>query len=355
VHASAGCCRCVFNENFDFYSKNADGTRTTSRWKRCVGYTNQALGEVVGQIYVDQTFGAEGKERTLHVEHSKSARADIQSVPWMGDDTKSAGAGEAEAISNRIGYTDKWPTIRRFRSYAGMPSQFAARRIKTTCRGVGQIGKPLDKRDAVSAHDDQRYLRPDPEQRYVSGGILQPPFYDNKADDALNFAPLARHWSQLTHGFDDEGSQFDADGNLRDWWSRATRSNSERTSCIKDEYANFVAVDDVKLNGNSRWREHGDNGGLRIAYMALLNTFAGKEPCRSTSHAEQRFFLDGPTPGAGTAPTPSSACWQRRSALTEQVSVNERVEYAGIPEAYHCAATRRWSQKGAGLVAVVGR
>jgi endothelin-converting enzyme/putative endopeptidase len=126
-------------------------------------------------------------------------------------------------------------------------------------------------------------------------GILQPPFYDNQADDAMNFGGIgAVIGHELTHGFDDEGSQFDADGNLRDWWTATDKKQfEERTGCIKDQYGSFVAVDDLKLNGKLTLGENtADNGGMRIAYMALLSALAGKEPPPVDGlTAKQRFFL----------------------------------------------------------------
>jgi len=163
-------------------------------------------------------------------------------------------------------------------------------------RRLNKIGKPLDKRDwpyppmTVNASYN-------PTQNNITfpAGILQPPFYDNQADDAMNFGGIgAVIGHELTHGFDDQGSQFDADGNLRNWWTADDKKNfDERTSCIRDEYAGFVAVDDLKLNGKLTLGENtADNGGLRLAYMALLSTLAGKEPAPIDGlTAEQRFFL----------------------------------------------------------------
>jgi endothelin-converting enzyme/putative endopeptidase len=351
VHASAAMLPAAFvNENFDFYSKTLTGTKELRpRWKRCVGYTNQALGEVVGQIYVDQTFGAEGKERTLAMVGAleKALGADIQSVPWMGDDTKAQALVKLKAISNRIGYTDKWRDYSALQIVRGDAFGNSQRANQNDMqRRLDKIGKPLDKREwpyppmTINATYD-------PTQNNVTfpAGILQPPFYDNKADDALNFGAIgAVIGHELTHGFDDEGSQFDADGNLRDWWSASDKKQfEERTSCIKDEYANFVAVDDVKLNGKLTLGENtADNGGLRIAYMALLNTFAGKEPVPIDGlTAEQRFFLGWANAWCGNR----TDAIERMLATVDPHSPNRyRVNgtVSNMPEfreAYHCAAT----------------
>ena len=163
-------------------------------------------------------------------------------------------------------------------------------------RRLNKIGKPLDKRDwpyppmTVNAS-----YNPLENNITFPAEILQPPFYDNQADDAMNFGAIGAVIGQeLTHGFDDQGSQFDADGNLRDGWRTSDKKQfEERTSCIKDQCASFVAVDDLKLNGELALGENtADNGGMRIAYVALLNTFAGKEPGPIDGlAAEQRFFL----------------------------------------------------------------
>jgi putative endopeptidase len=351
VHASVPYLPAAFvNENFDFFGKTLQGTKELRpRWKRCVGYANNDLGEVIGQVYVQQTFGAEGKERALAMVGAleKALGEDIQSVAWMGPDTKAQALVKLHAITNRIGYPDKWrdySTLQIERGDALGNSQRASQndlqyRLK-------KIGTPLDKRDwpyppmTVNATYD-------PTQNNITfpAGILQPPFYDNRADDALNFGGIGGVIGhELTHGFDDQGSQFDADGNLRDWWTASDKKQfEERTSCIKDQYGSFIAVDNLKLNGKLTLGENtADNGGLRIAYMALLNTFAGKEPATIDGlTAEQRFFL-------GWA---NVWCESRTDAVSRMLvtvdphspgrnRVNGTV--SNMPEfraAYHCAAT----------------
>ncbi|HKC00640.1 MAG TPA: M13 family metallopeptidase [Terriglobales bacterium] len=351
VHATAPTLPAAFvNENFDFFGRTMQGTKELRpRWKRCVAYTNEDMGELVGQIYVQQTFGAEGKERTLAMVGAleKSLGEDIKSVSWMGADTKAQALVKLQAITNRIGYPDKWrdySTLQIVRGDAFGNSQRANQH--DVQRRLNKIGKPLDKRDwpyppmTVNAS-----YNPNQNNITFPAGILQPPFYDNQADDAMNFGGIgAVIGHELTHGFDDQGSQFDADGNLRNWWTANDKKQfEERTSCIKDQYANFVAVDDLKLNGKLTLGENtADNGGLRIAYMAMLNTFAGKEPVAVDGlSAEQRFFL-------GWA---NVWCQNRTDALARMlVTVDphspskDRVNgtVSNMPEfreAYHCPAT----------------
>ncbi len=351
VHASVQVLPMAFvNENFDFFGKTLQGTKELRpRWKRCVGYTNNDLGEAVGQIYVQQTFGAEGKERTLAMVGAleKALGEDIKSVPWMGAETKAQALVKLRAITNRIGYTDKWRDYSALQIVRGdaLGNSQRANQNELQYR-LHKIGTALDKREwpyppmTVNATYD-------PTQNNITfpAGILQPPFYDTHADDAMNFGGIgAVIGHELTHGFDDEGSQFDGDGNLRDWWTADDKKQFEaRTGCIRDQYANFVAVDDLKLNGKLTLGENAaDNGGMRIAYMALLNTFAGKEPAPIDGlSAEQRFFL-------GWA---NVWCQNMTDAMTRMLvtidphsppryRVNGTV--SNMPEfreAYHCAAT----------------
>jgi len=301
VHANAQLLPAAFvDENFEFFGKTLTGAKELRpRWKRCVGYANGDLGDAVGQIYVQQTFGAEGKERTLAMVGAleKALGNDIRSVPWMGPDTKAQALVKLQAITNRIGYTDKWRDYSALQILRGDALGNSQRANQNDLqRRLNKIGTPLDKRDwPYPPMTVNATYNPLENNITFPAGILQPPFYDNQADDALNFGGIgAVIGHELTHGFDDQGSQFDADGNLRDWWTASDKKQfQERTSCIKDQYANFVAVDDLKLNGKLTLGENtADNGGLRIAYMALLATFAGKEPAPIDGFsAEQRFFL----------------------------------------------------------------
>jgi putative endopeptidase len=351
VHAGVALLPTAFvNENFDFFSKTMRGTKELRpRWKRCVAYTNNDLGDLVGQIYVQHTFGAEGKERTLAMVGAleKSLGEDIKNVPWMGADTKAQALVKLQAITNRIGYADKWRDYSALQIVRGDALGNSQRSNQNDMqRRLNKIGKPLDKRDwpyppmTVNAS-----YNPLENNITFPAGILQPPFYDNQADDAMNFGGIgAVIGHELTHGFDDQGSQFDADGNLRDWWTANDKKQfEERTGCVKDQYASFVAVDDVKLNGKLTLGENtADNGGLRIAYMAMLNTFAGKEPAPIDGlSAKQRFFLGW-----------ANAWCQNRTDAYARMLVNLDPHSPGknrvngtvsnmseFKEAYHCAAT----------------
>src|SRR5262249_20105640 len=301
VHANAPMLPTAFvDENFNFFSKALQGTKELApRWKRCVRATNGDLGEAVGQKYVEATFGPEGKQRTLAMVNAleKSLSEDIQGLPWMGPDTKKQALVKLQAITNRIGYPNKWrdySTLNIVRGDALGNSQRS--NIFEFQRQLNKIGKPVDKNDwpyppaTVNASYNSTL-----NNITFPAGILQPPFYDNKADDAMNLGGIgAVIGHELTHGFDDQGRKFDPQGNLRDWWTAQDGKEFEkRASCVADQYSSFTAVDDVKGNRKLAPGETtADNGGMRIAYMALMSVLAGKEPAPIDGlTAQQRFFL----------------------------------------------------------------
>jgi predicted metalloendopeptidase len=289
-------------ENFSFYSKYLNGTKEMlPRWKRCVQLTDFQLGEALGQPYVQQTFGADGKERMLKLVDAleKSLAADIQDLPWMTPETKKQAAVKLNAITNKIGYPDKWKdygtvTIKR----GDLVGNFRQVRGFEVRRAYGKIGKPLDKKEwGMSPPTVNAYYSPSNNDINFPAGILQPPFFDKDSDDAVNFGGIGvviGH--ELTHGFDDQGSKFDANGNLTNWWTDADRTEfDKRTGCVADEYSSFVAVDDVHLDGKLTLGENtADNGGLRISLMALRKAMAedaAKAKTKDGFTPEQRFFL----------------------------------------------------------------
>ena len=301
LHGSATVLPAKFvNENFDFFSKTLVGTKELSpRWKRCVNYTNGDLGEAVGQKYVDLTFGAGGKERTLKMVNAieKALGEDIETLSWMSPETRKQAQVKLKAITNRIGYPDKWRDYSSLKIVRGdaLGNSLRANEFDFQ-RELNKIGKPVDKNDwPYPPMTINASYNPQLNNITFPAGILQPPFYDNKVDDAMNFGGIgAVIGHELTHGFDDQGSQFDAEGNLRNWWTEQDKKEfDQRTSCVADQYSSYTAVDDVKLNGRLTLGENtADNGGLRIAYMALMNTLGGKDPAPIDGlTAKQRFFL----------------------------------------------------------------
>jgi endothelin-converting enzyme/putative endopeptidase len=301
LHANAAMLSSAFvNENFEFFSKTLQGTKELPpRWKRCVRAATGDLGEALGQKYVEATFGAEGKARTLKMVNDLETALgqDIKTLPWMGEETKKQALEKLKAITNRIGYPDKWRDYSPLKIVRGDALGNSLRSNTFAFQhDLNKVGKPIDKGDwpyppmTVNASYN-------PLQNNITfpAGILQPPFFDNKADDAMNYGAIgAAIGHELTHGFDDEGSKFDLNGNLQNWWTDKDKQEFEkRTSCVKDQYAGYNALPEVKLNGKLTLGENtADNGGLRIAYMALLNSFAGKDPAPIDGFsAKQRFFL----------------------------------------------------------------
>ncbi|MGB8128353.1 MAG: M13 family metallopeptidase [Candidatus Angelobacter sp.] len=289
-------------ENFAFYGQYLNGQKELQpRWKRCVQMTDSLLGEALGQPYVDATFGPDGKQRMLKMVNAleESLGQDIQGLDWMTPETKKQALVKLHAITNKIGYPDTWrdySSVKIVRGdLAGDAQRARAFEIK---RNLNKIGKPLDKKEwGMTPPTVNAYYSPSNNDINFPAGILQPPFFDKDADDAVNFGGIGvviGH--ELTHGFDDQGSKFDAEGNLKNWWTQADRDEfDKRTSCIADEYSSFVAVDDVHLNGRLTLGENtADNGGLRIALAALHKDMEMNPKVAATKDGftpEQRFFL----------------------------------------------------------------
>ncbi|HET9182234.1 MAG TPA: M13 family metallopeptidase [Candidatus Angelobacter sp.] len=290
------------NANFDFFGKYLSGQKELQpRWKRCVQTTDRLLGEALGQPYVDETFGPQGKERMLKMVQALEAALgdDIQNVDWMTPETKTKAEQKLKAISNKIGYPDKWRDYSTVKITRGdLVGDVQRARGFEVHRNWNKIGKPLDKKEwGMSPPTVNAYYSPPNNDINFPAGILQPPFFDKNADPAVNFGGIGvviGH--ELTHGFDDQGSKFDAQGNFNNWWTEADRKEfDKRTGCIADEYSQFVPVDDVHLNGRLTLGENtADNGGIHIALMALRKRIA-QDPTLEKSIAgftpEQRFFI----------------------------------------------------------------
>ena len=271
------------------------------RWKRCVDATDQALGEALGQKYVDITFGADGKQRMLKMVKSleKSLDQDIRGLPWMSEDTKKQAKLKLDAIRNKIGYPDVWRDYSSLMVERGdLIGNFLRANEFESKRQIAKISKPLDRKEwGMTPPTVNAYYSGSRNEIVFPAGILQPPFFDKSMDDAINFGGIGLVIGhELTHGFDDQGRKFDPQGNLRDWWTEQDGKEFEkRASCVADEYGNFVAIDDLKLNGKLTLGENtADNGGARIALMALREMLgeSGRHGEKIDSYTpEQRFFL----------------------------------------------------------------
>lgn len=290
------------DEDFNFYGKTLQGTKELQqRWKRCVAAADGDLGEALGQVFVEKYYPPEAKARTLKMVNQLEAALhhDISELPWMSDTTKKQALVKLAAIQNKIGYPAKWRDYSALKIERGdaLGNSLRANAFEIH-RQLAKIGKPLDKREwQMTPPTVNAYYDPTENDINFPAGILQPPFYDFKADDALNFGGMgAVIGHELTHGFDDQGALFDPEGNLKNWWtSEDEKAFKERTQCIVDEYDQFVAVDDVHVRGKLTLGENtADNGGLRIAHMALMKSLAdsGKQSEKIDGFTpEQRLFL----------------------------------------------------------------
>jgi putative endopeptidase len=273
------------------------------RWKRCVQLTDDSLGEALGQKYVELTFGADGKQRMLKMVDAleTSLDQDIQGLSWMTGDTKKQAKLKLEAIRNKIGYPDAW---RDYSSLTVVRGDLLGNYVRAnefeSKRQIAKIGKPLDRKEwGMTPPTVNAYYSGNYNEIVFPAGILQPPFFDKNMDDAVNFGGIGLVIGhELTHGFDDRGRKYDPQGNLRDWWTAEDAKEFEkRVSCIADEYSNFVAVDDLKLNGRLTLGENtADNGGARVALMALEHMIAEDKTGKAAEKVdgytpEQRFFL----------------------------------------------------------------
>ena len=290
----------IYDENFDFFGRTLTGAKEPRpRWKRCVQYTDESLGEALGRYYVDETFGAEGKARMLTMVNALEAslEKDIQGLDWMTADTKKQALVKLHAVTNKIGYPDKWRDYSAVRIVRGdfLGNHTRAYAVEFA-RDLGKIGKGVDKSEWLMTPPTlNAYYHPVMNNINFPAGILQPPFFDRANDDATNFGAIgAVIGHELTHGFDDQGRHFDAEGNLRDWWTEADSKEFEsRASCVADEYGKFEAIPGVKLNGRLTLGENtADNGGVRIARMALMQTVGSTPPPPVDGLTmDQRFFI----------------------------------------------------------------
>jgi predicted metalloendopeptidase len=289
--------------NFKMEQALTGQTEIKPRWKRCVAAVDNELGEALGQRYVEKTFPPQSKERMLKMVQAleKSLAEDIQNLPWMSDETKKQALIKLSAIQNKIGYPDKWRDYSSLKIVRGdLMGNFLRGNQFESHRDINKIGKPLDRTEwGMTPPTVNAYYSPPRNEIVFPAGILQPPFFDETADDATNFGSIGvviGH--ELTHGFDDQGRKYDPQGNLRDWWTpEDAKKFEERASCVANEYSGFTAIDDLKLNGRLTLGENtADNGGARISLVALHHDIendktgeAGKTIDGYTP--EQRFYL----------------------------------------------------------------
>ena len=293
-------------EDFAFNRAYLTGAREMEpRWKRCSSATDRALGEALGRIYVEKTFGKDGKARmkVMIDALTEALREDIEELPWMTAETKKKALTKLAAFSrNKVGYPDVWKdytsVVVKRDDYLGNSRRA---RMFEDRRNLERIGKDTDKTQwGMTPPTVNAYYSPNNNDIVFPAGILQPPFFDRDMDDAINFGGIGvviGH--EYTHGFDDQGSKFGPDGNLENWWTPDDlKAFNERTDCVAKQYDGYVALPDAKngdvhLNGRLTLGENtADNGGLHVAYNALQKTLAGKPRNLIDGFTEeQRFFL----------------------------------------------------------------
>jgi putative endopeptidase len=288
-------------EDFAFNGKELRGTKEIlPRWKRCVTATDRNLGEALGQVYVEKYFPPEAKAHALEMVHNLTAalRADLPTLSWMGAATRQAAVAKLQAFGVKIGYTDKWRDYSALKIERGdyMQNELRTAHFEFQ-RQLNKIGKPVDKTEwGMTPPTVNAYYRSSMNEIVFPAGILQPPFYDPKADDSVNYGGMgAVIGHEITHGFDDQGSKFDAQGNLKDWWSADDLKNFQgRAKCVSDQFDGYVVDGDLHENGKLVLGESiADLGGLTIAYSAYEKSLEGKPrpPEKDGFTAEQRFFL----------------------------------------------------------------
>jgi putative endopeptidase len=298
--ASPYLSKAFVDQDFDFYSRTLRGTQELRpRWKRVMDSINDNLGEALGERFVARAFPPESKAKAAElVENLRTAlKARLQSLEWMGDETKQKALAKLAAFLPKIGYPDRW------RDYSKLSiaheSYFANVAAAGAFRAAYQrekIGKPADRGEwQINPQEVNAYYNPLINEIVFPAAILQPPFFDPKADDALNYGAIgAVIGHEMLHGFDDQGSKFDAQGNLSGWWDAEDRKRFEaRTAKLVQQFGSYLAIGDLHVNGELTLGENiGDFGGLLVAYDALQLARADREePKHDGFTQDQRFFL----------------------------------------------------------------
>ncbi len=350
VHADAAFLSSAFvNENFAFYGKILRGQEELKpRWKRCTENVDDDLGEALGQVYVEKYFSPEAKQDAVKMvkEIEDAMQQDINTLPWMSAATKEQALVKLRAMANKIGYPDKWRDYSKLEIVRGDELGNVERaRVFEFNRQLAKIGKPVDRGEwEMTPPTVNAYYDPQMNDINFPAGVLQPPAFDPDSDAAPNYGDTGGTIGhELTHGFDDEGRQFDAQGNLRDWWTEEDgKEFVKRASCISNQYSNYVIIDDIKINGKLTLGEDvADLGGLILAYRAWQEDTKGQklEPIDGLT-PEQRFFV-----GYGQSWCGQTRDETKRLRATVDPHSPEKYRTNGVvsnmpefQEAFHCKA-----------------
>ncbi len=314
VHFAAPMLSSAFvNEDFDFYGKTLTGTKENKpRWKRVIGvinlgvnggpYPTGGVGEALGQLYVEKTFPPEAKKRAIELigNLQVALKERISKLEWMSPETKVQAQKKLAAFGVKVGYPDHWRDyskldIDRNRTF----SMRSGPRILSSSVSSRRSGRPVDRSEwEMTPPTVNAYYSPAMNEIVFPAGILQPPFFSFTADDAINYGGIGMVIGhEMTHGFDDQGRQYDAAGNLSDWWTKEDGEKyNERAKAIVDQFNNYVVIDGMKVNGELTQGENiADLGGLKIAYDALQKALAAKPGAAAVKidgfTPAQRFYL----------------------------------------------------------------
>jgi putative endopeptidase len=350
VHADAAHLSSAFvNENFAFYGKTLRGQQELQpRWKRCTEAVDDYLGEALGQAYVEKYFPPEAKQQALKMvkEIQAAMEQDIDGLTWMSPATKQQALEKLHGMANKIGYPDKWRDYSKLEIVRGdeLGNVERARTFEFN-RQLAKIGKPVDRGEwQMTPPTVNAYYDPQMNDINFPAGVLQPPAFDPTSDAAPNYGDTGGTIGhELTHGFDDEGRQFDAHGNLRDWWTSEDAKNfQQRADCISTQYSGYTIIDDIKINGKLTLGEDvADLGGLILAYMAWKQDTKGEklDPIDGLT-PEQRFFV-----GYGQSWCGETRDETKRLRATVNPHSPEKYRTNGVvsnmpefQEAFHCKA-----------------
>jgi endothelin-converting enzyme/putative endopeptidase len=288
------------DENFNFYRGYLRGVKEPQpRWKKCVGWVDRDLGEALGKEFADRTFPPATKAKTVAMTNQIVAamKHRIDGLDWMSDQTKKQAIEKLGKVRNKVGYPDVWRDYSKLTIKRGDFFGNATRSIVfETNRQLAKIGKPVDRGEwGMTPPTVNAYYNPSMNDINFPAGVLMPPLYDAKLDDAPNYGNTGSTIGhELTHGFDDEGRQFDGDGNLRDWWTKKDGEEFEkRANCVRDQYSTYVIVDDIKINGKlTSGEDIADLGGTILAWAAWKEATKGlKLEATDGLTPDQRFFV----------------------------------------------------------------